>query len=73
MGKVLSKDWLGYGEVYLELEGFVIRTHDHVISTLNCKNCILNDSLALMRQSKNVLFPVVRLASSKKRKITLYS
>jgi len=59
--EVLSKNWLGHGKVYLEMEGFMILTHDHVISTLNCKKYILNDSLALMRRSKKVLLPVVRL------------
>jgi hypothetical protein len=51
----------------------MILTHDHVISTLNCKKYILNDSLALMRKSKKVLLPVVRIPSSTERKITLYS
>jgi len=55
------------------LEGFLILTHDHVISTLNCKKYIRNDLLALIRKSKNVLLPVVRLASSTERKITLYT
>jgi len=67
--KVLSKDWLGYGEVYLGLEGYMILTHDHEISTLNCKKYILNDTLAFMRQTKKVLLPVVRTALSTERKI----
>jgi len=51
----------------------MILTHDHVISTLHCMKYVLNDSLALMRRSKNVLLPVLRLASSTERRITLCS
>jgi len=51
----------------------MILTHDHVISTLNCKKYVLNDSLELMRRSKKVSLPAVRLASSTEHKITLCS